>query len=200
MRKLVLILAIFLLVSAGAEAKTPIKKKIPLPEEYGRVVISNYSEKAGLAPVVFDHWLHRSMFTCRLCHIDIGFAMKEDGSDIKAADNMKGFYCGTCHNGKKTYKGKAVFESCSNSVLRNDTGKCERCHLLGKKVKKEYDFSDFTEKFPKGRLGNRIDWEKAEDEGIIKPVDYIEGISAARPAFKTQKDINIGTKGGWMSE
>ena len=50
------------------------------PADYGRVVINNASQKAGLAPVVFDHWLHRAKYTCRLCHIDIGFGMKAGAS------------------------------------------------------------------------------------------------------------------------
>jgi len=33
--------------------------------------------------VVFDHWLHRAKFTCRLCHVDIGFAMKAEATDIR---------------------------------------------------------------------------------------------------------------------
>jgi len=32
----------------------------------------------------------------------------------------------------------------------------------------------------KERLGNGVDWEKAEDEGLIVPVDFIEGVSIKR--------------------
>jgi hypothetical protein len=28
----------------------------------------------------FRHWLHRSKYTCRLCHVDIGFAMEAGGT------------------------------------------------------------------------------------------------------------------------
>ena len=66
-----------------AFAETGVKKRRPLPLEYGRVVINNYSETAQLSPVVFDHWLHRAKFTCRLCHVDIGFAMKAEATDIR---------------------------------------------------------------------------------------------------------------------
>jgi hypothetical protein len=52
-----------------------------------RLVGINYSEKADLAPVVFEHWIHRSKFTCRVCQVDVGFAMRADATDIKAADN-----------------------------------------------------------------------------------------------------------------
>ena len=84
-------------LALAAFAQTGIKKKRPLPADYGRVVMNNYSEKAGLAPVVFDHWFHRSKFTCRLCHVDVSFGMKAGTTGVKAADNMKGYYCGACH-------------------------------------------------------------------------------------------------------
>ena len=50
-------------------------------------VIDNYSKRYRLSPVVFDHWLHRAKFTCRLCHVDIGFAMKANETGIRAVDN-----------------------------------------------------------------------------------------------------------------
>jgi hypothetical protein len=48
-------------------------KKQPPPDVYGRVIINNYSTKAGRAPVVFDHWLNRSRLSAlprgpRFCH------------------------------------------------------------------------------------------------------------------------------------
>ena len=69
--------------------------------------------KPGMAPVVFDHWLHRKNFTCRLCHVDIGFGMTAGSTKIRAVDNMKGYYCGTCHNGRMSEKNIKVFR-CSH--------------------------------------------------------------------------------------
>ena len=75
MKKALLAVVVVLVAVGMATAQTGLKKKRPLPYEFGRVVLNNYSQKAGLAPVVFDHWLHRSKFTCtslprghRLCH------------------------------------------------------------------------------------------------------------------------------------
>src|SRR3990172_11845730 len=113
MKKAVLIILCIMVCSGIALAQTGTKKKRALAYDYGKVVLNNYSEKAGLAPVVFDHWLHRARFTCRLCHVDIGFAMKAGGTDIKAVDNVNGYYCGTCHNGTSIFEGKQVFASCS---------------------------------------------------------------------------------------
>ena len=41
--------------------------------EYGDVVINEFSDAAGMRPVVFPHWFHRIRFRCK--------------------------YCGACHNG-----------------------------------------------------------------------------------------------------
>jgi len=171
-----------------AFAETGVKKRRPLPLEYGRVVINNYSETAQLSPVVFDHWLHRAKFTCRLCHVDIGFAMKAEATDIRAIDNINGYYCGSCHNGKN------AISSCKNNPTTKDFEICNRCHSLGKKVVKKYNFREFVKGWPKERLGNGVDWEKAEDEGLIFPVDFIEGVSIKRDKLVDQKDFELGTK------
>lgn len=177
-----------------AFSETGVKKRRPLPFEYGRVVIENYSEAEHFSPVVFDHWLHRANYTCRVCHVDIGFAMQAGKTDIRAVDNISGYYCGTCHNGKK------AFASCENEFARKSLETCVRCHSLGKKVAKKYDFREFTKNFPKERFGNSIDWEKAEDQGIINPVDYIEGVSIKRDQLVVQKDFELDAKVEGMPE
>lgn len=195
MKKLFFSLLVILVCAGIALAQTGEKKRRPLPYEYGRVIINNYSEKAGFSPVVFDHWLHRAKFTCRLCHVDIAFAMKPGATGVKAADNMNGYYCGACHNGKMTLDGVSkVFEACSKKLTAEDGKRCERCHSLGKNAKREYDFAQFTGKFPKERFGNGINWEKAESDGHIKPVDFLEGVSIKRPALAVQKDFSLQAK------
>ncbi len=183
-----------------ALGQTGIKKKRALPHEFGAVVINNYSEKAGLAPVEFPHWLHRSMYTCRLCHVDIAFGMKAGSSNIKAADNRKGFYCGTCHNGKMTVNGKPVFASCQPVYLQEEAKRCERCHSVGRNVLPEHDFYARTKSFPKERFGNGIDWEKAEANGSVKLVDFIEGVSIKRKPMAVQKDFALVPKVQGMAD
>lgn len=202
MKKPFFLLLIILVCTGIALAQTGVKKRRPLPYEYGRVIINNYSEKAGFAPVVFDHWIHRAKFTCRLCHVDIAFAMRPGATGIKATDNMSGYYCGACHNGKMAYDGisKVVFEACSKKLTAEDGKRCERCHSLGKIVKREYDFNQFTAMLPKERFGNGINWEKAESEGDIKPVDFLDGVSIKRPALAIQKDFLIEAKMEGMPE
>ena len=85
MRRLSFLLVLFLTVSSIAWA-SGVKKKKPRPYEFGSVTINNYSQQAGISPVVFDHWLHRAKFTCRICHVDIAFAMKTGfGTDASSA-------------------------------------------------------------------------------------------------------------------
>src|SRR5512139_235291 len=194
-------LLLFVLLFCGATlAQMGVKKKRPLPYEYGTVVINNFSDEVDLAPVVFDHWLHRARFTCRLCHVDLAFAMKVGASRVKAVDNIKGYYCGTCHNGKMAFEDRKVFEACSREYTPADMKRCERCHSLGKEVKRETDFDKFTERFPRERFGNGIDWEKAEADGLIKPVDFLPGVSIKRPSLKIQKDFSLEPKLEGMPE
>jgi len=68
--------------------------------EFGDVVINNYSDDAGMRPVVFPHWFHRIRFRCNVCHADLGFKFKAGGNDINMLKIFDGEYCGACHNGQ----------------------------------------------------------------------------------------------------
>ncbi len=76
---------------------------VDVPEaraEYGDVVINNYSDGAGMRPVVFPHWFHRVRFRCKVCHADIGFKFQAGGNDIDMVKIIDGQFCGACHNGE----------------------------------------------------------------------------------------------------
>lgn len=173
-----------LIVLAPFALAQGMKKRRPLPDEFGKVVMNNFSEKNNVAPVVFDHWLHRAKFTCRLCHVDIGFAMEANATQVHEEANRKGFYCGACHNGK------VAFEMAS----------CDRCHSAGKSVKRAYDFAAFTADLPKGRFGNGVDWEAAEAEGKIKLTDTLPGVSVKRSPLQVPKDYSIEAKVAGLPE
>lgn len=194
MKKMSFIICVLLIGASLGWASGMKKKKLP-PYEYGSVTINNYSQQSGMAPVMFDHWLHRQYATCRLCHVDIGFGMTAGSTKIRAIDNMKGYYCGTCHNGKLSamYK-KKVFESCAKEYSRDEYKRCTRCHVLERSSAREDAFDRFAEKMPKERLGNGINWEKAEAEGLVKPADQLEGISAIKPKLKVQQDFSLKSK------
>lgn len=178
---------------------TTFSSNIPLPQDLGKVLLNTTSKKAGMAPVVFDHWLHRSKFTCRLCHIDIGFAMEKGETGINADLNIQGLYCGSCHNGNRTIDGKEVFAACAEKVAEEEKKRCARCHSKGTERQREYQFEKFTENFPRLAGGSSIDWEKAEDDGIIKPIDFLPGISFHRDPLKAQEDFSIEIT-SWASD
>lgn len=68
--------------------------------EYGDVIINNYSDQAGMRPVIFPHWFHRIRFRCKVCHADLGFQFKAGGNDINMLKIFDGEFCGACHNGQ----------------------------------------------------------------------------------------------------
>jgi c(7)-type cytochrome triheme protein len=151
MNKKIFLLLIVLLVFYGqTQSQQGVSEKRPHPYEHGRVVINNYSEKADLAPVVFEHWIHRSKFNCRVCHVDVGFAMKAGATGITAADNARGFYC-ACHNGKLIVPGetRTVFKSCARKPFTADSRTCDRCHSYGLKVESNNDFFRFDQALQK---------------------------------------------------
>jgi c(7)-type cytochrome triheme protein len=68
--------------------------------EYGDVVINNFSDAAGMRPVVFPHWFHRVRFRCKVCHADLGFQFQAGGNQIDMLKIIDGQFCGSCHNGE----------------------------------------------------------------------------------------------------
>jgi c(7)-type cytochrome triheme protein len=67
--------------------------------EYGDVVINEFSDEAGMRPVIFPHWFHRIRFRCKVCHGDLGFKFQAGGNEINMLKIIDGEYCGACHNG-----------------------------------------------------------------------------------------------------
>lgn len=191
---------ILLAVTVAYAQGKGVKKKRPLPYDYGKIVMNNSSEKNNMAPVVFQHWLHRAKFTCRLCHVDIAFGMKSGTTGVTAGDNMNGLYCGTCHNGRMVVDGKKVFKSCERGYSAESMKTCERCHSYGKDIKMEHDFSEFTARLPKERFGNGINWEKAEADKLIRLVDFVEGVSIKRKQITAQKDFALQSKTAGLPE
>ncbi len=189
---------ILIFCTVSALAQDGIQKKKPRPYQYGGVVIDNFSSKAKMAPVTFDHWPHRAKFSCRLCHVDIGFAMTAGASEVTAADNMHGYFCGTCHDGQHRYDDRPIFAACADQPRKEDLARCARCHGTNRRPEREKGFAEFATRMPHERFGNGIDWEKAENTGLIKPVQYLEG--ASRPELMVQKDFALPAKMEGMTE
>lgn len=182
---LLLALVALFVVSAVIVYAQGVKKKRRLPHEYGNVFMDNYSTRNKVSPVIFNHWLHRAKYTCRLCHVDLGFAMEAGGTGVREEDNKAGFYCGACHNGKE------AFAPVGKDFLGHEKKNCDRCHSFGADVTFEEDFYKFTKGLPRGRFGNGIDWERAEEEGKITLKDYLEGVSIKRKPLSSPGDLEV---------
>jgi c(7)-type cytochrome triheme protein len=89
--------------------------RMPRPQEFGNVVINDYSEKNDMAPVGFKHGIHRASYTCRACHFELNFAMTLHGTKIKEEKNRAGEYCGACHNGSTAFGHRDENCRCSRS-------------------------------------------------------------------------------------
>lgn len=192
MRSRLLVITILVGLAVGATVvwaeNFGVKKRMLRPHEYGNVIINNYSERNNIAPVVFNHWLHRSIYTCRLCHVDLGFGMDAGSTGIREDDNRNGIYCGVCHNGTDSFgpEGK--------DAMGNVSKNCFRCHSYGKNVKFDKDFYEYVKTFPKSRYGNKVDWLETENKGLVKLKDYIEGVSIKRKPLVQTKEIDIKAK------
>jgi c(7)-type cytochrome triheme protein len=107
----VLVLAIvgFWLVSS------PVTGQVPIPPDF------SYEETKPLDPVPFSHKFHVSekKLQCPECHIKPKiFEMKKlvASPKMKMANLNEGEFCGTCHNGKRSFATK-------------DAKNCARCHV-----------------------------------------------------------------------
>jgi c(7)-type cytochrome triheme protein len=199
MRKITIQLTIFLsvmvLITMAYSQSGGLRKKRPAHHEYSNVVLNNVSEKNNIAPVVFNHWLHRAKYTCRLCHIDLKFAMTAGATGISENANNQGLYCGACHNGKEAFA--PVKKGTSGESIKKN---CDRCHSYGQKVKFETNFYLYTKGFPRGRFGNGIDWLKAEQQGKVTLKDHLEGVSPEKKQTENPDDAVLKPTVGEMPE
>lgn len=69
---------------------------------------------AGLPPARFPHWVHRSRYLCKSCHMEL-FVPKAGANLITMKEISSGKACGACHDGKTAFA--AGF------------GACDRCHV-----------------------------------------------------------------------
>lgn len=131
-------------------------------------------EAKGLEPVIFPHWLHRTWFSCKVCHEDI-FVMKRGANDISQIHILQGKQCGVCHNGKTAF---------------NANEKCEKCHNLSKaETTLSYDAGKVDHKRIKdaaGRLGAQWNYENLS--GGKLPIDSFGFINWLE--LKKKKVIN----------
>lgn len=196
MARLLLALLLLFFWSSPAVAQGGAPKKRPRPYLFGSVTLATTS---GVATVAFDHWDHRNRFTCRLCHVDLNFAMTAGATQISAADNARGEYCGACHDGKRRFAEQPLFAACREQT-QPVAPPCVRCHTAAVSSEREKRFLAFVGSLPRERFGNGIDWEKAELEGKIRLSDQLEGISMKRKPLGVRDDFDLTAKLDGMPE
>jgi len=145
------------------------------PESYGDVLMNGPSAREGeITPVIFSHWVHRTKYTCRVCHGELEFSMRANETGV-VCDNgkAKNKYCTICHNGKIAF------------ATKDDEGdNCRRCHNADQSPNDEKFFA-LQKSLPRAKFGNEIDWVKALDNGSIKPKQSLSGNSTPIGLDKT---------------
>jgi c(7)-type cytochrome triheme protein len=126
--------------------------------QYGNVVMRRKSKKAGMPPVVFAHWSHRAKYTCRVCHLELGFSMHSGDTGITRSQYLAGRYCGACHDGKTAFSAQGDRES----------PVCGKCHMKDTRDL-EKRFEKFAEALPLASFGNGIDWMAAQRDRKVSP-------------------------------
>ena len=155
-RVLLLLPALLLCAVAGGQSP-PMRFRLPKnqpPRLFGTILISRSVEAGGTKAVVFAHWKHRARYTCRVCHVELEFAMQANGTEITEQANRNGAYCGACHDGRIAF---AVSEA-----------NCARCHT-GTIDGSDAGFGSLMD-LPAADFGNRVDWSRALATGAIKPL------------------------------
>jgi c(7)-type cytochrome triheme protein len=191
-RALAPLAALLLAGAAPARAIPP-----PGSAEYGRVTLDASSRAAGVPPVAFDHWRHRARFTCRLCHVDVGFAMRAGATEVSATSNRDGYHCGACHDGKRAIRGQVLFPACDGTRRVEPGSACARCHRAPDAARARREFEAFARELPRDWAG-LVDWEKAEASGKIRPADFLEGVSIKRTPIRNRLEITIASRASWM--
>ena len=104
MKKLMIFAMALVLTVAFANLSFALKKDIEFP------VVKDEGK------VVFSHEIHteKQAMKCNTCHPAI-FKMKKGGDAINMAAINDGKFCGTCHNGDKSFSAK-------------DPANCGKCH------------------------------------------------------------------------
>ena len=183
-------LLIVLLVASGGSAMdrselAKVLRTIP-PNgpfwNYGNVLMRTGSKKAGMAPVVFSHWSHRSRYTCRVCHQELGFGMRRGDSGITRRQYLAGKFCGACHNGTVAF-----------TVQDGPKAQCGKCHL-GDTIQLEEQFEDFSRDLPLSSFGNGIDWAAVLNDGTIQPANALnQAAETLSLPDKLRQPLKLGT-------
>lgn len=146
------------LAQGDVTAETGFRRVKP-PASYGTVIMERNTRGKDVRPVLFPHWAHRTRYSCKACHTDMGTPMKAGETDIRQSDIEAGKHCGKCHNGTVSFA----------------ASECDRCHSYGIKVEKNANIEEALKDLPKDDFGNKVNWASAVKDGKIKPAASIDG-------------------------
>jgi len=201
-------LALALVLAGGAapaapRGAAPDAPDAPAPADragalYGRVVLDGSSRRLGVPAVTFDHWNHRAMYACRVCHVDAGFAMRAGETQISLNTNEDGSHCGACHDGKTLHDGKPVFPACSGWPLPDAGRGCVRCHT-GPRAPPARGYEAFRRTMPLDEAES-VDWEEAARRRLVRPQGSLDGRPPARASMRLDRDLEIVPAGSWMAK
>lgn len=186
-----------LLTAAAAEPDDKAPPVYATVELHGRVILDNFATRTGVPAVTFDHWRHRALYTCRVCHVDLGFALKAGETQVSAATNEGGSHCGACHDGKSRHAGQPIFAACSGWPRADPARGCTRCHT-GANHGPGSGYDGFKRAMPLDAAGD-LDWAAAVRRSIVKPADAVDGVSTKRASMKIDRDVEIRAMGTWMN-
>jgi c(7)-type cytochrome triheme protein len=177
MRKIPLLLCAIAWATLCMPVAMPQTFDLPIQPEtwqYGDEMIMRQDSEDSQLPVVFSHWSHRTQYTCRVCHFELGFVMKTNATEITEQANQNGEYCGACHNGEISFG--------------HSEKNCEKCHSGGWKGARQR-FNRLRH-LPKAPFGNGIDWVQALELGLISPKQSILEEDYEPMEFKRELDID----------
>jgi len=146
------------------------------PDEFGNTIINRISEKNRVKPVAFSHWLHRKKYTCRVCHFELEFNMQHNTTEVTEKANQAGKFCGACHNGR--------------TAFGHEKPHCEKCHNGNRGYGKER-FPELSG-LPVSGFGNKKDWVKALENGLIQPIRFLTVPPPKNIAFEKQLQFEQG--------
>ena len=150
--------------------------------KYGTLMMYQKSRKAGMKPAVFAHWSHRAKYSCRVCHLDLGFSMRRGDTGITREHYLSGKYCGACHDGKTAF-----------TVQDGPQAACAKCHMDKPELMIPV-FEKFAATMPATTSGNGIDWAKAMSEEKITPITtLLAGQSTMSLPEKLRQPLRLET-------
>ena len=185
--------ALLLAALLGSGAPTPNGRAAD--EQYGQVVLDAFTGPLGLPSVTFDHATHRARHTCRVCHVDLAFALKAGDSGVSATTNEGGGHCGACHDGVE-HDGRTVFRACRGWPRPDQARGCLRCHT-GPRSGPAPGYAELKARLPVDEAVY-IDWEVAERRQLVHPVDRVPGVAVKRPSMATDREVTFSTIGTWL--